>query len=157
MNKFNTLDKSIGYNVLFMGAPITYNLTKGMSAKGKLVRSKPVICVNTDSKEIFFADSMKLAADYLNTSKDMIKNANRLGKTYKRWNFFYVDDTDREYILNHNVIEGNISRISDRLGEAAKNRYIALYNDVVSFLKSDYLPENLKDYHVLEPLRYIYD
>jgi hypothetical protein len=105
INKFDTI--SNGYNAM-VGNGYTHHSGRKLTKHDKLIRSDPIIAVNMNNKEIVFADSMKLLGDFLGTSKDIIKNNNRSGRSHKGWFIFYIDDAKRYYILNHYVLEDNL-------------------------------------------------
>lgn len=126
---------------------------KKLSAEDKKIRSTGIICIHPNDKKIIFSDSMKLFGDYMNSSKDMIKNCNRTGKPYKGWYIFYTDEDKRSYILNNNVLNDQNKRPQDRHSDKAKLFYQTLYGTVTLFLRSgnkDYFP----NFEFLTPLEY---
>ena len=78
-----------------------------MKARDKLIRSEGIISVNMNTKQIIISQSMKLFGDYMNSSKDMIKNSVRKARPYKGWFSFYIDDEKRNYILRNTVLNSN--------------------------------------------------
>lgn len=138
INHFNTVEN--GYN-----ATSTVDLQRNRKRLGriqtvqdKIVRSKAVLAVNLETKELVHAQSMKLLGDFLNTSKDIIKNNVRSGRTYKGWHIFYINEEDRSNILFKEVLgdnlgiqsKGNSRNHSDK----SKDIYIDLYNVVGNYL-----------------------
>jgi len=127
-----------------------------LSAKEKLLRSEPIIAVNMNQQKLIFSDSMKLFADYLHTTKDLIKNANRTGKPYRGWFIFYIDSVKREDVLINNVINDQDKRSQDRHSEKAKNFYKTLYDTIGLYLKNypktnqEYFP----NFEKLDDLKY---
>ena len=129
---FDTMN--FGYNIAH---PIPTNKNKGrkLTLQDKISRSEPVICINMNLQQIIFSDSMKLFADYLGVTKDLIKNANRKGKPYKGWFIFYIDKSKREYILINNVINDQNVRTQDRHSQKAKDFYTGLYDSINHYLE----------------------
>lgn len=102
ITSLNTTDRSIGYNV-------ETNIDNRKSIAGshgykhtietKIKKGKPVICINPESKCVFIAVGMKIFGDYMNTSKDLIKNCARRPCMYKGYYIIYLNDNDRDEIL----------------------------------------------------------
>lgn len=148
---YNTINN--GYNVNPAGANMNKIGTKLM-AKDKLLRSEGIIAINPIRKELIFSDSMKLFGDYMESSKDMIKNSNRKGRPYKGWFIFYINDEKRHFVLYNNVINDTYVPVNERHSEKAKLFYKELVSIVDLYLrdfaKSDYFP----NFTILNPLHY---
>lgn len=121
-----------GYNVIPGGGGVS-RLGTPHTAKGKLLRSDGIICININQKQIIFADSMKLFGDFMGSSKDMIKNSNRKGRPYKGWFIFYLNDEKRNYILNTNVLGNGLSG-SDKHSESSRKFYADLSMSVSRYI-----------------------
>ena len=153
IQKYNTIKN--GYNVhkKARGNPIGRNMT----VKDKLLRSDPIIAIHLNHKKIIFSDSMKLLADYLNTSKDIIKNNNRQGRVYKGWYIFYIDADKRNYVFNYYVLQNNLGiqkRGNPRYhSESSKKFYSELISKVSLYLKNPQ-GELFSDFQILDPLEY---
>ena len=94
---------------------------------------------------------MKLFGDYMNTSKDMIKNANRGAHQYKGWFIFYIDKEKRKYILDvHN--DGNVDPRS-KISSEKLAFYNGLYNSVSQYLDCNN-NEYFSDFEILPKLIY---
>ena len=97
---------------------------------------------------------MKLFGDYLESSKDMIKNSNRKGRPYKGWFIFYINDEKRHFVLYNNVINDTYLPVNERHSEKAKSYYKELVSIVDLYLrdfaKTDYFP----NFTILNPLHY---
>lgn len=142
-----------GYNVNPAGANMNKIGTKLM-AKDKLLRSEGIIAINPNRKELIFSDSMKLFGDYLESSKDMIKNSNRKGRPYKGWFIFYINNEKRHFVLHNNVIKDTYVPKNERHSEKAKLFYQELVSIVDLYLrdfaKTDYFP----NFIILDSLHY---
>jgi hypothetical protein len=128
-----------------------------MTTHDKKVRSEGVIAVNLNQKKLVFADSMKLFGDFMNSSKDMIKNCVRKGKPYKGWFIFYLEEEKRAFILDRYVINDQDQRQQDRHSDKAKAFYIGLYNTVNAYLKEtnpNVKAEYFSDFELLPVLEY---
>ena len=139
-----------GYNTNQGGkAKMIYQ--KPLSAASKKVRSQEIICINLNQKKILFSDSMKLFADYMGSTKDMIKNTVRGGNQYKGWFCFYTDWQEREDAINKIINDqGNKERpVSDKRKVFLKNFH---QNLTVYLSKPD--SEMFSDFEVLTALRY---
>lgn len=151
INKFNTIEN--GYNLVKAATLPGYSLShRNMTASEKQIRSENIICVNLNEKKILFSDSMKLFADYMNSSKDMIKNCNRMGRPYKGWFVFYIDNDKRAYVLNNNVLGDKMPNV--KRSESSKNFYKTLYGMITLFLQNLNNSEYFPDFTVLPPLEY---
>lgn len=147
---FDTKDN--GYNIQKGGTSLN-RTGRRMMANDKQLRSEGILCININQKKLIFSDSMKLFGDFMNTSKDMIKNSNRKGRPYKGWFVFYIDPDKRSLILNTNIL-GNGLRPNDRHSDKSKQFYQELYDTVNLYLR-DYTKSNhFSDFEVLEPLEY---
>lgn len=156
INKWNTIKN--GYNLSPLGNPSAKRMvTTEVSADKKTAISSHVMCINLGLKQIVMADSMKLFADYMGTTKDQIKNNARSGRTYKGWFIFYRDSEKRNEILYDKVLgdklgiqkRGNSRNHSER----SKAFYRDLVKDVNEFL---YMNPNkvFSDFKIVENLTY---
>ena len=81
---------------------------------------------------------MKIFADYMQTSKDLIKNCARRPCMYKGYYIIYLNDIDREEILNKAIMreEAQINRnrkYYEAYGEAPLSK-LPMYIDMVKFV-----------------------
>ena len=150
INKFDTIKN--GYNVNPAAANMHKVGTKLM-AKDKLLRSEGIISVNLNRKELIISDSMKLFADYLGSSKDMIKNSNRKARPYKGWFIFYIDTEKRHYILN-GILDDSLTKNGNGHSDAAKTHYKELVSIIDEYLRDFTLGEQFSDFTILDPLVY---
>lgn len=150
INFFDTIKN--GYNIVRGGASNNRIGTKLM-AKDKLLRSEGVICIHVNNKKILFSDSMKLFGDYMNSSKDMIKNSVRKGRPYKGWFIFYINPDKRAYILNKNVL-GDGLPVGDRHSDKSKQFYQELYTTVNLYLMDNAKSDQFPGFELLPPLEY---
>lgn len=148
---FNTINS--GYNVTRGGDLSLFKIGVSHNATSKKNRSTSIVAINLEYKLIIMSDSMKLFADYMNTSKDMIKNSVRKGRPYKKWYIFYLDDTKRDYILTKNVL-GDGLPLNDRYYEESKVYYKELCNTIGLFLSNYLNPEYFPGFKILDPLEY---
>lgn len=151
MRTFDTLNN--GYNVNPAGANMNKSGTKLM-AKDKLLRSEGIVAINPNRKEIIFSESMKLFGDYLNSSKDMIKNSNRKGRPYRGWFIFYIDRNKRSFVLEHNVLNEEGKPKNEAHSEKAKAHYKELCETVGRYLESPNANEYFIGFTVLPMLAY---
>lgn len=151
IDKFNTIKN--GYN---MNYPVNTRRLGGnsMSEIDKKTRSIPIVAINMQGQEIIFADSMKLFADFVGTSKDMIKNVTRKGMPYKGWFVFYLDKPKREHILVNNVINDQDKRLQDRHSEEAKKRYKRLYDEIDLFIIDRLIDRHFPGFKLLDNIVY---
>jgi hypothetical protein len=149
---FNSIEN--GYNINKV-KPSTKFKTIGTihDAQNKRLRSEPVLCINLNKEEIIFSDSMKLFADYMNSSKDMIKNCVRAGRAYKGWFIFYIDNNKRELILYKHVLGDNLSKNYTH-SEKSKAFYKDLCLTISSYLKSPNKNEFFPNFKILDSLIY---
>jgi len=150
---YKTLDPKFGYNVVFGGNSIR-KIGSRMTADYKRTRSDPIICINLNEKKIIFSESMKLFGDYMNSSKDMIKNVNRSALSYKGWFVFYIDKEKRDYILNSQY-DPKFNPTRKHSSEALAF-YTGLHNSVSHYLDKDDKTNNeyFSDFEVLPELKY---
>ena len=149
IDKFDTIKN--GYNRNPAGANMHKIGTKLM-AKDKLLRSEAIIAINPNRKQLIISDSMKLFADYVGTSKDIIKNSNRNARPYKGWFIFYIDNEKRHYILESVVINDENKR--EIHSEKAKLFYKELVSIIDLYLQ-DFVKENyFSDFTILPSLQY---
>ena len=151
ITKFDTIKN--GYNSKFDASNIN---KKGhpISAAGKKSRGNEVIAINLNQKELIFSDSAKLFGDYMNSSKDMIKNCIRTGGQYKGWFIFYTDKVKRDNV--NFMIQNNEVRIAHaQASEKRKRFYSEMCSVINSFLSDLESPEEyFPGFKVLDPLRY---
>ena len=146
IKKYDTI--ATGYNSELAGK--TNNLGgRKQTTHDKLVRSMSIICVNMNQKKIIQSDSMKLFADYVGTSKDMIKNVNRHCLSYKGWFVFYTNKQKRDALAMYLVQD--LPRIQKHSPEA-KRFYLGLCDSIGQYLEdletgNEYFPgfERLPD------------
>lgn len=150
INLYNTIKN--GYNVNYAGSMITSGHT--MSNKDKLLRSTGIIAINMNDKKLVMSQSMKLFGDFINTSKDQIKNGNRNGKPVKGWFIFYIDPDKRKYVLVNNVINDQNKRQQERHSDKAKQFYQGLYDAVDLYINDIYSNEYFSDFTKLPDLVY---
>jgi len=135
---YKTKDPNYGYNLIKAGNSVQ-KVIRRASASYKRVRSDPIICINLNEKKIIFSEAMKLFGDYMNSTKDMIKNANRGASSYKGWFIFYIDKEKRETILNMY----NNNEIDPR--KKISNKKLAFYNGLYNSV-SQYIDKNNNEY-----------
>ena len=105
-----------------------------------------------NDKKLLMSDSMKLFGDYMGSSKDMIKNCNRMGCPYKGWFIFYIDPDKRAYILDNNVLGDKMLNV--KRSDKSKNFYKTLYGIVTLYLRSNANKEFFPEFEILAPLEY---
>ena len=152
----NTLDTiASGYNVVKAASSFRKDnnpIGKKLSAEDKKARSEAILCVNMNDKKLLMSDSMKLFGDYMGSSKDMIKNCNRMGCPYKGWFIFYIDPDKRAYILDNNVLGDKMLNV--KRSDKSKNFYKTLYGIVTLYLRSNANKEFFPEFEILAPLEY---
>lgn len=150
---YKTYDPKFGYNVVVDKKFIKKTGTS-MSSTGKRNRSDPVICINLNKKKIIFSESMKLFGDFMNSSKDMIKNVNRSALSYKGWFVFYIDKEKRDYILNAQY-DPTYNPTRQHSSEALAF-YRGLYDSVSCYLDKYNKNSNeyFSDFEILPELKY---
>jgi len=153
IKKFDTIKN--GYNYLNTGGFHNRGgLSRPMTEAEKKQRSEPIIAVNLNLKQLVFADSMKLFGEYMETSKDMIKNKARSAGTHKGWFVFYTNESKRHEVLK-NVIEGEISYIkAAKLSSKKIEFYKGLVFAIDGYLKDYTSDEYFSDFKVLPPITY---
>lgn len=146
---FNTINN--GYNKRRVDHNKSFrSFSKSHDANAKRLRSEPIISINLNLKKIIFAESMKLFADYMQTTKDMIKNSNRGAYSYKGWFSFYINE-EKRYIVFKNFTSNKFNR---KISDTAKKLYIDLYHSINIFLKSENKNEFFPDFEILDSLIY---
>jgi len=151
IDKFNTIQH--GYNIANAPSNIRVNgMNRKLRAEEKKLRSEAILCVNMNDKKLLMSDSMKLFGDYMGSSKDMIKNCNRIGRAYKGWFIFYVDPDKRAYILDNNVLGDKMLNV--KRSDKSKNFYKTLYGIVTLYLRSNANKEFFPEFEILTPLEY---
>lgn len=142
-NQTNSIEKSLNNR----------GLGRKMLASEKRSRSEGIIAVNLNNRKIIFAESMKLFGDYMNSSKDMIKNSVRKGRPYKGWFIFYLNSEKRAYILNEYVLGTKLAP-SDRHSESSRNFYKDLYEMVTSYINNYMDCAYFNDFEIETTLEY---
>ena len=121
-----------GYNAI-PGRGYIYKAGHKMSSIDKQKRSESIICLNLNDKKMIKADSMKLFADHMESTKDMIKNNVRKARPYKGWFMFYVD-SEKRYEIISKAIENNKNKTIICLSDKALKFFIELSEEVNTFL-----------------------
>lgn len=142
IKSFNATDRTIGYN-----ESTTLDIRSCRDGQGghehsidtKIKKGKPVLCINPDTKIAFIAVGMKIFADYMGTSKDLIKNCARKPCKYKGYYIIYLNDLDRDAILQKAIQreEAQIKKFQkyyDVMGEAPLSKLPA-YIDMVQYVE----------------------
>ena len=138
IKSLNATDRTIGYN-----ESTTLDIRSSRDGQGghehtidtKIKKGKPVLCINPDTKIAFIAVGMKIFADYMGTSKDLIKNCARRPCKYKGYYIIYLNEFDRDTILQKAIQreEAQIKKFQkyyDVMGEAPLSKLPA-YIDMV--------------------------
>jgi len=137
INELNSIHN--GYNVRPKGV-YGNSLGRTLSIHDKIVRSDKILAIHLNHKKLVFSDSMKLFADFIGTSKDIVKNHNRSGRPYKGWFIFYIDKNKRFYIWDYFVMGDNIgfqtNGRSRNHSEESKKFYTELYTNISSYIES---------------------
>ena len=97
---WNLTNPKYGYNVVKSNDAIN-RLGKGGHAHtidSKITRSKLVACINPKTKEFFVSIGMKLFGDYIDTSKDIVKNNAKRGSKVFGFYVIYLNKLDRQDI-----------------------------------------------------------
>ena len=151
INKYRTFTH--GYNTNRGGkAPVNPFDRRPHSEAAKKARSKEIICINLNEKKIIFSDSMKLFADYMSTTKDMIKNVVRICSQYKGWFIFYTDFDSRNNVIVDLLNNTGVFR-TRQTSDKTKAFYKDFHENVTAYLSK----ENsgmFEDFEMLDPLRY---
>lgn len=152
INKFNTVDN--GYN--FQSVKGKYHRFRNHvgikhTASAKKLRSVEVIAINISEKKIVYADSMKLFGDYMNSSKDMIKNSVRKCRIYKGWYIFYTDRAKRKFVIDKNVLGEGLPK-GDRHSPESQELMLELDWYLTSYLLNE--DSELFPNFTIEELRY---
>ena len=154
IDKLDTITN--GYNARAKGV-WGNSIGRTLTIQDKILRSDKVLAINLNQKKLVFADSMKLLGDFLGTSKDIIKNNNRSGRSHMGWFIFYINREKRFYVLDHFVINDNLGiqkRGNPRYhSESSKKFYSELYDSVSSYIDRS-KSELFTDFTVLDPLLY---
>ena len=125
-----------GYNVR-RDAPKSCNKRgSAHTAEGKRLRSEEIISINVNLKKIIISDSMKLFADSMHTSKDIIKNSVRKCRPRDGWHSFYTNWEKREYVINYFIL-GTALPERDRHSEKSKNFYTELHQQITEYLSKE--------------------
>ena len=139
MDLYDTVEN--GYNVAKVrgtGPIITDNPGRLQSIEERRGRSEPILAINLNDRSMVFAESMKLFADYLGTTKDMIKNQARSGRNYKGWFVFYKKAAKREEVFRRifsDELGIQANGCSRNHSEKSKKFYKELYDSVNEFLR----------------------
>lgn len=138
IKSLNTTDRTIGYNestTLDIRSSRNGQVGHEHTIDTKIKKGKPVLCINPDTKIAFIAVGMKIFADYMGTSKDLIKNCARRPCKYKGYYIIYLNDFDRDTILQKAIQreEAQIKKFQkyyDVMGESPLSKLPA-YIDMV--------------------------
>lgn len=138
IEKFDTINS--GYNRMSSGINLNGKRGRIQSEREKLAKSDPILAVHLNNRQLVYADSMKLFGDFLGTSKDMIKNNARSGRSYKGWFIFYIDQDKRKDILTM-VMEDRLTAPGDKCNrnhsEKSKAHYLDLYKVVSNYISHE--------------------
>nr|DAR89168.1 MAG TPA: intron associated endonuclease [Caudoviricetes sp.] len=155
IDKYRTLIN--GYNIVKCPTLIGGTGRGKQTADEKLKRSFQVLCININQKQMVLADSMKLFADYMNTTKDQIKNNARSGRTYKGWFIFYIDKSKRDEILYNRVLNDGLGIQKRGTTRNHSERSKKFYKELCEMV-DEYLTLNLQkyfnDFKVLPAIEY---
>ena len=119
--------------------------------ESKKNRSTEIISINPYIKKIIISDSMKLFGDYMNSSKDMVKNTVRKCRPYKGWYCFYTDYEKRNYIIQTNVLGDGLPRGHRHSPESAETS-VNYHKMITNYLKNK--DESIFHGYKFEELRY---
>ena len=120
IDKFKTENPKYGYNI-FSNINSSQNNEESRKKKSishiglketsdtKRKKSNSIIAIKDNS--ILICDSGKLFADYIGTTKDVIKNALRQPFTYQGYNLYYNDYYKRQEIRNKMINKRSIRNI----------------------------------------------
>lgn len=153
IDKFDAINN--GYNVHRKGGAFNrVGYGRKLNAQEKKLRSEPVVCINLERKQLMFSDSMKLFADYIGTSKDMIKNVVRLLCTYKGW-FVIYDNANKRRALISAIETKSILHQKDRSIADKRIALIKELSDAIDMFEEDYTKSKyFSDFEVLPSLEY---
>ena len=147
----NTIEN--GYNVDTGGGGIVPGCYRPPhSAAAKKARSSEVICINLNEKKIMYSDSMKLFADYMGTTKDMIKNVVRICSQYKGWFIFYTDWESRNNVIT-NLLNNTGVFATRKTSDKTKAFYKEFHENLGVYLTKPN-SEFFSDFEILKPLKY---
>lgn len=154
IKKFDTIDH--GYNYIspagnIIKAKVRKREGTPHTEAEKKKRSTEVICISPSTKKIIFADSMKLFGDYMNSSKDMIKNSVRKCRPYKGWYCFYTDYEKRNHIIETNVL-GDGLPVGHRHSKESAEISVEFHNEITEYLKNK--DSKIFQEYSIEELRY---
>jgi uncharacterized protein YdaT len=132
MDKFDTCNN--GYNAMKSG-------NKGSkrgnvhTSEQKRLRSESIVAVNMSEKSIVYSESMKLFADHIRTTKDIIKNSARFPRPHKGWFIFYHSRIKQEEIISK-IHEMRSNAVDRRLAlsDKATSFYMDLLSSVNNFI-----------------------
>ena len=163
MIAYNTIDRANGYNIMTnidTRSSVAGQVGHEHSIETKIKKGKPVLCINPETKIAFIAVGMKIFADYMNTSKDLIKNCARRPCMYKGYYIIYLNDYDRDEILQKAIKREDAQRKKfakyvEQYGEAPLSKlpaYIEMINYVDRFMdnpSSEFFINEGYDAHIL--------
>lgn len=97
---WNLTDPKYGYNVVKSNDVVNRPGKGGHrhTIDSKIARSKLVACINPKTKEFFVSIGMKLFGDYIDTSKDIVKNNAKRGSKVFGFYVIYLNKLDRQDI-----------------------------------------------------------
>ena len=152
IEKYHTF--SNGYNESI--PKVCLGTSVALSEKLKAQRAHKIICINLNSQEIIFSDSMRLFANFVGTTKDQIKNNARFGRTYKGWFIFYRDYSKRHEILKR-VLGDKLQTENDPCSRNHSEKSKKFYQEFVETIDS-YLNRNsgkvFTEFKILPELSY---
>ena len=143
INKFDSINQ--GYNLCKVDRKYFRNgRGRSHNKHDKLLRSEEVLSIHINNREIIISDSMKLFADHISSTKDMIKNSVRKGRVYKGWYTFYTNPKKSFDILER-VVLGTALPINERHSYKSKKFYTELHEDIILYIQkfpgSELFPE----------------
>ena len=80
-------------------------VSRSHTTSTKILKSKPIACINPDTKHFLISVGMKLFGDYVGTSKDQVKNCARRGIRHKGYYVIYLATNDRVEIYNKRQLD----------------------------------------------------
>lgn len=151
IKKFDTIVS--GYNSHFVRS-YKNRVGRSLSPMDKKLRSEPIIAINFKDKKIIMSDSMKLFADFIGSSKDMIKNAVRSCVIYKGWFIAYASEEKRNELMNKLINHELPYQQKRSIGKDRINFCLDMSKHITEYL-SDYTNSNVFfDFNVLPSLKY---
>lgn len=146
--QWNLTDPEYGYNVVKSNDAVN-RLGKGGHAHtidSKIARSKLVACINPKTKELFISIGMKLFGDYIDTSKDIVKNNAKRGSKVFGYYVIYLNKLDRQ-----DIRERRAKKYQEFLESCARRGKSVQDNDYEEYLSFVDLVDILMDDHDVSP------